>query len=45
MKTEAIIMVKKKTISINIGPVWEGSGSNQNGFGSGYSGGAALLVE
>jgi hypothetical protein len=27
------------------GPVWEGSGSTQNGSGSGSSGGAALLVE
>jgi hypothetical protein len=28
-----------------VGPVWQGSGSSKNGFGSGSSGGVASLME
>ena len=31
--------------SLDYGPVWQGSGSSKNGFGSGSSGGAASLME
>ena len=32
-------------VGFKLGPVWQGSGFTKNGSGSGFSGGAASLVE
>jgi hypothetical protein len=32
-------------VMTHLGPVWQGSGSSKNGFGSGSSGGVPSLVE
>jgi hypothetical protein len=33
-----------QTRLLYVGPVWQGSGSSKNGFGSGSFGGAAFLM-
>ena len=37
--------VPREPLEQALGPVWQGSGSSKNGFGSGSPGGAASLVE
>jgi hypothetical protein len=36
---------ERKYVRGELGSVWQGSGSSKNGFGSGYFGGVAFLME
>jgi hypothetical protein len=40
-----VVLLFEELRCVNLAPVWQGSGSSKNGFGSGYSGGVASLVE